>query len=67
MHMDTLAVRPGDKVMQGDFLGHSGNTGRSTGPHLHLEVRDANDNPINPIFIVPQNCYQPTVQSSGGE
>ena len=58
MHMDTLAVSPGQTVEKGDFLGHSGNTGRSTGPHLHLEVRDANNNPINPIFIVPQNCYQ---------
>lgn len=58
MHMDTLAVSPGQAVEKGDFLGHSGNTGRSTGPHLHLEVRDNDNNPINPIFIVPQNCYQ---------
>ena len=57
MHMDTLAVSAGQKIERGDFVGHSGNTGRSTGPHLHLEVRDSNNNPINPIFIVPQNCY----------
>lgn len=58
MHMDTLAVTTGQTIKRGDFVGHSGNTGRSTGPHLHLEVRDASNNPINPVFIVPQNCYQ---------
>lgn len=58
MHMDTLAVSVGQKVERGDFVGLSGNTGRSTGPHLHLEVRDSSNNPINPIFIIPQNCYR---------
>lgn len=56
MHMDSLAVSKGQKVEQGDFLGRSGNTGNSTGPHLHLEVRDPNYKAINPIFIIPQTC-----------
>lgn len=56
MHMDSLAVSAGQEVEQGDFLGYSGNTGNSTGPHLHLEVRDANDKTLNPIFIIPQTC-----------
>ncbi len=56
MHMDSLAVSAGQEVAQGDFLGFSGNTGNSTGPHLHLEVRDPNDKAINPIFIIPQTC-----------
>ncbi len=56
MHMDSFTVAAGDVVKQGDFVGYSGNTGRSTGPHLHLEIRDASKNPVNPIFIVPQNC-----------
>lgn len=56
MHMDSLAVSAGQEVEQGDFLGYSGNTGNSTGPHLHLEVRDANNKTINPIFIIPQTC-----------
>lgn len=56
MHMDSLAVSAGQKVDQGDFLGFSGNTGNSTGPHLHLEVRDPDDKAINPIFIIPQTC-----------
>lgn len=56
MHMDSLAVSAGQQVEQGDYLGRSGNTGNSTGPHLHLEVRDPNYKAINPIFIIPQTC-----------
>lgn len=54
MHMDSLTVSEGQSVKKGDHLGYSGNSGNSTGPHLHLEVRDPNDNAINPIFIIPQ-------------
>lgn len=54
MHMDSLAVSAGDTLERGTFVGYSGNTGRSTGPHLHLEVRNPEDVPIDPIFIVPQ-------------
>lgn len=57
MHMQSIAVSEGEKVEKGDFVGYSGNSGKSTGPHLHLEVRDAKDNTINPIFIIPQTCY----------
>ena len=56
MHMDSLAVSVGQEVEKGDFLGYSGNTGNSTGPHLHLEVRNPDDKAINPIFIIPQTC-----------
>lgn len=38
-HMLELAVKPGDKVERGKELGSIGNSGRSTGPHLHYEVR----------------------------
>lgn len=58
MHMDSLTVSTGQQVKKGDHLGYSGNTGRSTGPHLHLEVRNPEDEPINPIFIIPQTCAQ---------
>ncbi|WP_182666009.1 M23 family metallopeptidase [Streptomyces calidiresistens] len=39
-HLSRLDTRPGDRVDGGATVGLSGNTGRSTGPHLHFEVRE---------------------------
>ncbi len=38
-HMDGFNVKPGQKVKRGDIIGFVGNTGKSSGPHLHYEVR----------------------------
>ncbi len=38
-HLSRVNVRVGDRVRRGDLVGGVGNTGRSTGPHLHYEVR----------------------------
>ncbi|MFA7585804.1 MAG: M23 family metallopeptidase [Novosphingobium sp.] len=46
-HMSRFAVRTGQAVEAGAAIGGIGNTGRSTGPHLHFEVR-INDRPVNP-------------------
>ncbi|WP_416379130.1 M23 family metallopeptidase [Altererythrobacter sp. H2] len=46
-HMSRFAARTGQKVAAGDQIGGIGNTGRSTGPHLHFEVR-INDRAVNP-------------------
>jgi murein DD-endopeptidase MepM/ murein hydrolase activator NlpD len=46
-HMSGFAVSPGQLVHRGDTLGYVGQSGRSTGPHLHYEVRIFNT-PVNP-------------------
>lgn len=47
-HLSAILVRVGDRVEAGDIIGRAGSTGRSTGPHVHYEVR-RNDTPVDPM------------------
>lgn len=53
-HLSSTNVREGQLLKQGEVLGLSGNSGISTGPHLHFEVR-RNGRPINPTQVLSGN------------
>lgn len=52
-HLSQILVEPGKQVKRGDLIGRVGSTGKSTGPHLHYEVRfkDEPQNPVNYYFM----------------
>lgn len=51
-HLSKIEVKEGDVVSRGQLMAYVGSTGRSTGPHLHYELR-INDKPINPRRFLP--------------
>ena len=51
-HLSKIDVQNGDKINRGQIIGYVGSTGRSTGPHLHYELR-LNDKAINPRRFLP--------------
>lgn len=50
-HMDKIFVQKGETVREGDRIGNVGSTGRSTGPHLHYEVR-VKGAPVDPMKFI---------------
>ena len=57
MHLSKMDVRKGDHVYVGEVIARTGNTGRTTGPHLHYEVR-VNDRAVDPLKIeLPSNSH----------
>lgn len=52
-HLDKILVYDGQKVRQGEVIGALGNTGRSSGPHLHFEIRRSDGIPIDPLPMLP--------------
>jgi murein DD-endopeptidase MepM/ murein hydrolase activator NlpD len=53
-HNSELKVHQGDHVTQGTLISLLGNTGHSTGPHVHFEIRDG-DTAVNPRTLLPQS------------
>lgn len=51
-HLDRIDVAVGTEVRAGEQLGAVGSTGRSTGPHLHFEVRRGGE-PVDPLDVLP--------------
>ena len=54
-HLSAISVKPGQRVKRGDVVGRVGNTGRSTGYHLHYEVR-LDGEAVNPLGYILNNA-----------
>jgi murein DD-endopeptidase MepM/ murein hydrolase activator NlpD len=64
-HMSAVLVHEGDHVSRGEQIGRMGSTGRSTGNHLHYEVR-IDDRPVNPIPFMKSTDYVLAMQKRSG-
>jgi murein DD-endopeptidase MepM/ murein hydrolase activator NlpD len=56
-HLSKMLVKRGQRIKRGDAIGLVGNTGLSTGSHLHYEVifRKAHRNPLQ--YVIPEDAY----------
>jgi murein DD-endopeptidase MepM/ murein hydrolase activator NlpD len=64
-HLSLIKVGKGDRVVRGSIIGYSGNTGSSTGPHLHLSLyvaKDASGKPAVSVQTIPsKSCLGKTL------
>lgn len=58
LHLSAVLVRPGEAVARGQVVGHVGSTGRATGPHLHLQVYDADERLLDPERLFPAGTFR---------
>lgn len=63
-HLDQILVNKDDKVGKGSLIGTVGNTGRSTGSHLHFEVI-VNNVPVDPMSVISPYPVKPNAASLG--
>ena len=64
-HLSSIAVRPGQRIKRGDMIGRMGSTGRSTGSHLHYEVR-IDGRAVNPIPFMKSTDYLMAMRNRNG-
>jgi murein DD-endopeptidase MepM/ murein hydrolase activator NlpD len=64
-HLSSIMVSPGQRVTRGQQIGRMGSTGRSTGSHLHYEVR-IDGRAVNPIPFMKSTDYLLAMQKNGG-
>jgi murein DD-endopeptidase MepM/ murein hydrolase activator NlpD len=62
-HLSSFVVAPGARVTRGQLIAHMGSTGRSTGTHLHYEVR-IDGNAVNPVPFLQSTDYLATLKSA---
>lgn len=60
-HLDSIDgnIKPGTVINKTDVIGHTGNTGDSTGSHLHFEVRDASGRSVDPLKAIDAETGKP--------
>jgi murein DD-endopeptidase MepM/ murein hydrolase activator NlpD len=63
-HLSAILVRSGQRIVRGQQIGRMGSTGRSTGNHLHYEVR-IDGRAVNPIPFMKSNDYLLAMQKNG--
>ena len=63
-HLSKMTVNEGQRVTRGQVIGRMGSTGRSTGSHLHYEVR-IDDRPVNPIPFMRSTDYLVAMKRAG--
>ncbi len=63
-HMSSIAIYPGQHITRGQLIGRMGSTGRSTGSHLHYEVR-IDGRAVNPIPFMKSTDYLMAMKRSG--